>query len=76
MSEYYPHEHNFVERPTDALQARLAELHVNNKNIGYSGERLAQVQREIGHISFELSERFRESKAEDIEIAWREAELV
>lgn len=72
MSEYYPHEHNFIERPTEQLQARLAELHINNTNVCYTGERLVQVQREIGHISFELSERFREQKAEDVEAAWAE----
>lgn len=67
---YSSHEHDYVERPTDALQERIAELHINTRNIGYTGLRAAQVRSEINHISFELSERFRESKVQDIEEAW------
>lgn len=67
---YNKYEHDFIERPTEALQERLAELHINTRNIGYTGLRAAQVASEISHISFELSERFRESKAEEIQEAW------
>lgn len=71
MSEFYnPHDHDFVERSDEQLQARLAELHINNNRIHYTGDRLKHVQREIGNISFELSERFRENKNQEIEEAW------
>ncbi len=69
-------EHDFTERSSEQLQSRLAELHINNKNIGYTGERLIQVQREIGHISFELSERQREIKMQQIAEAWSGREEV
>lgn len=69
-------EHDFTERSSEQLQSRLAELHINNKNIGYTGERLKQVQREIGHISFELSERQREIKMQQIAEAWSGREEV
>lgn len=68
MSEYLKHEHDFVERPTKALQERLSELHLNMRNIGYTGLRLAQVQSEIDFISFEISSRYAEEK----ELAWAE----
>ncbi len=78
MSEVYNvNEHNHVEWDENRLQERLATLHVNNRNIKYTGERLIQVQREIGLISFELSERFRETRQQEIHEAWldREAEV-
>lgn len=68
--EQYKAEHDHVERTDEQLQSRLSELHINNKNIGYTGERLIQVQREMGLIAFELSERQREKKMQEIAEAW------
>lgn len=69
---YNVHEHDLVERTDSQLQGELMELHNNLKKVSYSGERLKQVQSRIGCLSFELSERFRENKQEDIALAWME----
>lgn len=64
-------EHDHITWTDEQLQNRLNELHENTRIIRYSGERLAQVNREIGLIAMEMSERFRERKNQDIEEAWR-----
>jgi len=75
QAAYNVHEHDYLQRTDEALQERLAQLHINIRNIGYTGLRLAQVRSEVNHISFELSERFRESKQQDVEMAWSENSL-
>lgn len=65
---YNINEHNHIEWHRDALNERLKLLTDNMNSIRYSGERLRQVQREIGLISFELSCRY----AEETEQSWNE----
>ena len=72
QAAYNKYEHDFTERTDEQLQTRLNELHENNRQIGYTGERLKQVTNEMSHIAFELSERIREQKKEEIEEAWSE----
>lgn len=69
-------EHDYVERPTESLQERLEELHANHRLIGYTGLRLVQVMSEINNIAFELSERQREQKMQEIAEAWSYREQV
>ena len=69
---YNVHEHNYVERSDEQLQGELQELHTNLNRVKYSPERMKQIQARIGALSFELSERFRESKNQDITMAWLE----
>lgn len=70
MTDLLRHDH--IEWPTEKLQERLGELHVNNKNIVYTGERLLQVQKEIGLISLELSCRYRDERGEIIDGSFAE----
>ena len=72
MEIYNVHEHNHIEWSDDRLQNRLNELHENNRQIGYTGERKRQVEREMTLIAMEMAERLRESRNEQIEEAWRE----
>lgn len=72
METYNVHEHNFVEWSDDRLQARINELHENNRLIGYTGERKDQVEREMTHIAFEMAERLREAREQQIEEAWND----
>lgn len=67
---YNSREHDFIERTDEQLQERLSELHVNYSNIGYVGLRLTQILNEINQISFEMAERMRFQKEQDIEEAW------
>lgn len=60
MNEYVKGVHNHIEWTDDALNERLKLLSDNMDNINYTGERLQQVQREIGLIAFELSCRYGE----------------
>lgn len=73
MTEIYnPNDHNFIEWSDERLSDRMSELHENNRIVGYTGERKAQVEREMTHIAFEMAERLREAREQDIEEAWRE----
>lgn len=65
-------ENNYIEWSDDKLQDRLNELHENNRSIQYTGERKNQVEREMTNIAFEMSERIRERRNEEIEEAWNE----
>lgn len=67
---YNVHEHNHIEWPEERLQRRLGELSANSRSVGYSGERAAQVGREMSIIAFELSERLRSEYGQDIQEAW------
>lgn len=69
---YNKYEHDFVERTDRQLQERLDLLHDNIRHIGYTGLRLTQVTNEVNNIAFELSERYRTAKNEQIEEAWTE----
>lgn len=53
--------------PVSRLQARLDELKANERAINYTGERKAQVSREIGAIAFELSCRYAEETNQEWE---------
>ena len=71
MKEIYnANEHNHIEWSDLSLKERLSVLTDNLHNIPYTGDRLLQVQREIGLIAFELSERYREQTDK----AWEEHE--
>lgn len=69
---YNPHEHNHIEWSDDRLQQRITTLSENIRIVRYTGERRAQVEREMGIIAFEMSERLREAREQDIEEAWRQ----
>lgn len=73
---YNPDAHAFSEWPDERLQNRLNELHENNRSIGYTGERLTQVQREMTNIAFEMAERLRDAKNQQIEEAWSDYERI
>ena len=67
---YNVHEHNHVEWTDEQLQNRLSMLYENNRAVGYTGDRLAQVTREMGLIAFEMAERYREQRNQEIDEAW------
>lgn len=69
---YNIHNHNHTEWSDEQLQNRLEELYENNRIVGYTGERLAQITKEMGLLAFEMAERLRERRNESIEEAWRE----
>lgn len=58
--------------PDEQLSRRLSELAEINKPWQGSEERRGQIHREMSIIAFECSERFRETKNEQIEEAWHE----
>ena len=60
--------YNHIEWTDDALNERLKLLTDNMNTINYTGDRLEQVQREIGLIAFELSCRY----GEENEKSWNE----
>jgi hypothetical protein len=62
---------NYVEQQFERLQRRLDEL-VSINQPWQCEERREVVEREMTHIAFEMSERYREEKAIQIEEAWNE----
>lgn len=71
---YNVEEHNHITWPTERLEARIADIQNRMGIITYSGERLAQNQRELDLIAFELASRYREKKLGEIALAWKERE--
>jgi len=65
---YNVEEHNHIEWPTSRLEARISHLNEMNELVHYSGERLAQVEREIGLCALELSCRY----ADETNKSWEE----
>lgn len=65
---YNKYEHNFSERSNEQLQERLAMLAEHQQ--WHVGERRTQVEHEMSKIAFELAERLRVAKNEQIEQAW------
>jgi hypothetical protein len=74
QATYNIHEHDYIDWTDEQLQNRLSLLIENSHRIKYTGERLHQVNAQIGNMAFELSERFRSTKNEEIEMAWSEHE--
>lgn len=72
MEIYNVHEHNHIEWPTERLEARIADIQHRMGMIAYSGARLAQVERELDLIAFELSCRQAEARDLEVEQAWAE----
>lgn len=71
QASYNVHEHNHTEQTAERMNLRLEQLAGLNQ-AWQSDTRRAQIQREMSIIAFELSERFREAKNEQIEQAWGE----
>ena len=67
---YNKHDHNHAEWTDDQLQDKLNHLH-EIRSVASYGERRGQIDREMGMIAFEMSERLREARKEDIEAAWK-----
>lgn len=57
---YNSHEHDFTERTEEQLLTRLNHLHEMNKKVGYTGERLQQITKEMTLIAMELASRVEE----------------
>lgn len=75
MSEYIQgpynvEEHNHLEWSQERLEARVADIQHRIGIIAYSGERLAQNERELDIIAFELACRYRDRKLGEIAMAW------
>lgn len=67
---YNIEEHNHIEWSTERLEARIADIQHRMGTIAYSGERLAQNERELDSIAFELTQRYSEKKLGEIALAW------
>lgn len=52
---YNPHEHDYSGRSVEKLSEQISELYDNIKEGKYGPERLAQVQKEMARLTFELA---------------------
>lgn len=67
---YNKEEHNHYEWPTERLEARIADIQHRMGMIAYSGERLAQVERELDLCALELACRYRDKRLGEMESDW------
>jgi hypothetical protein len=70
MNEYLQDNHDHINWPQERLEARVADIQHRMGIIAYSGERLAQSERELDIIAFELACRYRDRKLGEIAMAW------
>lgn len=66
---YNKYEHDYLERSDEKLQEQAA-LYSEIRRYSDFGPRREQLDRILGFIAFELSERFRERKNQQIDEAW------
>lgn len=74
QAAYNKYEHDYLERTDDQLQEKLDTL-TKSREYGV-GARRKQIEREMSMIAFELAERYRERKNEQIEQCWSEHVVV
>lgn len=73
QAAYNVHEHNHADEtlwPKERLEARLEDINYRMANIGYTGIRLAQNEREKDLLAFELTSRYKDSKVSEEDEAW------
>lgn len=70
MNEYLQDNHDHINWPQERLEARVADIQHRMGIIAYSGERLAQNERELDIIAFELACRYRDRKLGEMAMAW------
>lgn len=66
---YNKYEHDYLERPDELLQEQISTL-AEIRKYSDTGPRREQIDRIMGHIAFELAERLRESREQEIDAAW------
>lgn len=81
MSEYIQaaynvEEHNHTEWSTERLETRIADIQHRMGMIAYSGERLAQNERELDLIALELTLRHIDKKLAEVAMAWEGREEI
>lgn len=76
QASYNIEEHNHIEWSTERLEARIEDIQHRMGMITYSGERLAQNERELDLLSLELAARYRDKKLGEIALAWQGREEV
>ena len=74
QASYNKYEHDYVERTDESLQERLSVLAVT-REYGV-GQRREQIEREMGLIAFEMSERLREQREQEISEAWSQYDRI
>lgn len=70
---YNVHEHNHAEAsvwPTERLEERIANIQTRMAQIAYTGARLADIERELDVLSYELTSRYLETKLSEEDEAW------
>lgn len=71
MEAYNINEHDHITWSMERLEARIADIQHRMGMIAYSGERLAQNERELDLCAFELAARYKEQKLGEIAMAWQ-----
>ena len=77
MSEYTQgaynvEDHNHTEWSDQELSDRLNYLYCQAQEVEYTGERLRDIQREMGKIVYEQTARYAENHNESVADSWRQ----